>query len=443
MARIIRLPYKFNPRPYQIDTIKAIMVDGYRNFIDIEHRRAGKDFKWINIIIALSQRRVGTYLHTFPKYTTARTAIWDGIDDNGQRFLDLFPKKLIADVNQTKTSIKFKNGSIYRLGGADKYDSWMGTNPIFVLYSEYAIQDPRASDFFAPILVNNNGIQAYIYTPRGKNHGYTLYDKNKNNPNWYTQYLTVNDTKNFDGSAVISADKIQLERERGVPEEIIQQEYYCSFDSSLVGAYFAKEMSMAREQGRIGNILISPDWPVSTYWDLGQNDKTCIWFIQKHPKRDEFYVIDYYENYNQPRSHYINVVYDKRNKWGYNYLKHYAPHDVKKRETSNIQIIEKYRRDGLPMEPVRCIRNKRDAIDMAKAVIHKCYFHETNCERGLAALNSYHAKYDSNKDIYLGPEHDWASDGADAFMQFAQTNQEQVTHNGRIIYNAVNSGSLF
>lgn len=442
MARVITIPNGFYPRPYQLDTMKAFFLDKTRNFIDIEHRRAGKDEKWLNIMIAASQMRVGTYLHTFPVYKTAVAAIWEGIDDYGRPFLDRFPKHLIDKVNHSKTYIKFKNGSIYRLGGADKYDSWMGTNPVFVLFSEYAIQDPQAANFFAPILLNNGGWQAYIYTPRGRNHGYHLYQRNKDNPDWFCQHLTVNDTFRNNGLPVIDAQKIESERRRGISEEIIQQEYFCSFDAAIEGAYFAKSLRRARDEGRICDFQINTDWPVSTYWDLGQHDKTCIWFIQKQGAREEYAAIGYYENFNQPVNHYINKVYEFRDRHGLTFYRHYAPHDVRKTESDNLRIIERYLRGGLRMEVVKRIKSKQDGIEAARSIIHRCRFHETNCERGLAALNSYHGVRDDKKGIFGAPVHDWASDGSDAFMQFAQTHQQLSTSNGRIIYNAVNSSPI-
>lgn len=443
MANAIVLPHTFYPRHYQLDTMRAFFKDGIKNFIDIEHRRAGKDDKWLNIMIAASQLRVGTYVHAFPTLSQAKKAIWTGITKEGRRFIDRFPTSLVQSVNNTDLSIKFKNGSIYRLAGSDYYDSWMGTNPVFVAYSEYSLQDPMAAQYFWPILAENNGWQAFFYTPRGRNHGYKLYEKNKDNPTWFCQHLSIEETKRNNGKPVIDIKEIEQIRDSGMSEELIQQEFYCSFDAAIEGAYFAKRLRRAREDGRICVFPIDTAIPVSTYWDLGQRDKTVIWFIQKHPSKTEYFVIGYYENFNQDLNHYINHVYDFRDKHGISYKSHFGPHDSHKRESDNIRIIDKYRRAGLPMEAVPRIGHKSDGIEAARAILGKCWFHEVNCEQGLSALSSYHGKRDDKKGVYGDPVHDWSSHAADAFMQFAQTHGMMGTRDSQIIFNRVGQQSVF
>lgn len=438
MSNIVHLPYQFFPRDYQLETMKAFFVDGIKNFVDIEHRRAGKDKKWLNIMVAASQMRVGLYLHSFPNLTQAKKVIWNGIDKDGRRFLDHIPRSLIAKVNNSEMAITFKNGSIYRLAGADYYDSWMGTNPVFVAYSEYAIGDPMAAQHFAPILAENGGWQAYFYTPRGRNHGQELWENNKDNPKWFSQHLTVDQTRQYNGEPVISKQAINDLRDSGMSEELIQQEFYCSFEAAIEGAYFAEQIREARNTARILDFLIDSRLAVSTYWDLGTRDKTAIWFIQKEPHSDDFNVIGYYENFNKDAQHYVNYVRDFGTKYNLTFERHYAPHDGAKREfTTNTTIIDAFKKLGLHMKVVPRITRKEDGIEAVRGVLSKCRFHETNCKHGLSCLTSYHGKKDDKNGIYGNPVHDWASHGADAFMQFAQSYRKMHTINGQILANRI------
>lgn len=96
----------------------------------------------------------------------------------------------------------------------------------------------------------------------------------KDNEDWFFQKLTVDDTN------VVPPEYIQLERERGMSEEMIQQEYYCSFDVGAIGAYYAEQINQARDEGRICALPYSPDVPVDLYFDLGVNDSFTISFKQ-------------------------------------------------------------------------------------------------------------------------------------------------------------------
>ena len=114
------------------------------------------------------------------------------------------------------------------------------------------------------MLAENGGWAVFIYTPRGKNHGYTLYNMAKKADEWFCQNLTVNDTKRADGSPVISPEAIETERSEGMEEALIQQEFFGSFDAQIPGAYFADQLQQAKDQNRVGRIPIEPSLQVHT-----------------------------------------------------------------------------------------------------------------------------------------------------------------------------------
>jgi len=200
------------------------MDNGILRAFIIHHRRAGKDKTCFNYMVKRALGRVGTYFYFLPEYTQARKVIWDNIDIDGFRMLDHIPKEIIAKTNESTLKVTLVNGSIIQLIGADTFDkSGVGTNPIGVVFSEYSITRADIWSFIRPILLVNKGWAIFNGTPRGQNHAFELYEMAKNNPEWFTEVLTVDDT------GVLTPEDIEKERQEGMPEDMIQQEYYCKF----------------------------------------------------------------------------------------------------------------------------------------------------------------------------------------------------------------------
>ena len=217
----ITIPHKFEPREYQLPFMRA-MDEGYKRAVLVWHRRAGKDKTTVNVVIKKMLERVGTYYYVLPTYSQGKKIVWDGIDKDGLKFLDHFPKEIIKKKNEQNLSIEFLNGSIFQIIGSDKIDHLVGTNPVGVVFSEYAIQKPEVWDFIRPMLAENGGWAIWIYTPRGTNHGYKILQQAKNNKDWYWQVLTVDDTK------AISKEVLEQEKKE-MPAELYEQEYMCKF----------------------------------------------------------------------------------------------------------------------------------------------------------------------------------------------------------------------
>lgn len=201
------------------------MDSGYKRAILIHHRRAGKDKVCFNLTIKKAFERVGTYFYFLPEYSQAKKVIWDNIDNDGFRMLDHIPKEVIKRVNATELKIELVNGSIIQLLGADVFDkSGVGTNPVGIVFSEFPIQRPEIWGFVRPILAVNGGWAVFNGTPRGQNHAYNLLKMAEGLPDeWFTQVLTVDDTK------VLTEEQIESERGSGMPQQLIDQEYYCKF----------------------------------------------------------------------------------------------------------------------------------------------------------------------------------------------------------------------
>lgn len=406
--------------------------NGGKRAVAVWHRRAGKDSTALNYTATESIENVGVYWHMLPTQTQARKVVWDGIDRHGRRMIDqAFPKDLREATRAQQMQIEMKSGSIWQLCGSDNFDSLVGANPVGVVFSEWSLCNPRAWDYIRPILAENGGWALFIYTARGKNHGYTLAEMAKKNPNWHFQSLTVDDTKREDGSPIITEEAIEEERQAGMTEDMIQQEFYCSFDVAIPGAYYSKEIAAARKDKRIGFVPIEPNLQVHTFWDLGVSDAMTIWFVQAVGK--EIRCINYYENNNEGMAHYANYLKTFAKEHNIEYGDHFAPHDIEVREL----MSGKSRKDtalemGVKFRTVERVKAISEGIEATRRIFPRVWFDENRCDQGINALASYHREYDEKKDIYKDhPVHDWASNGADAFRQIGQAWNDKLAQPGK------------
>lgn len=225
----ITLPYKYTPRKYQIPFLKA-WDSGIKRLFLVWHRRSGKDKTVIANVSKRIMERKGIYYYFLPTYSQAKKVVWLGADKAGMRFLDHFPKEIVKSINQSDMIIEFINDSMLQLVGADNIDRIVGTNPIGVIFSEYSLMKPEVWDFISPILRENEGWAVFIMTPRGSNHAFDMMNTFKNDPKWFVQVLTVDDTK------ALTPDVIEDARKE-MPQDVFNQEYYCKFLDSGMGFF--------------------------------------------------------------------------------------------------------------------------------------------------------------------------------------------------------------
>jgi len=237
----ITLPHNFKPRDYQLPVLQALDA-GKKRAACVWHRRSGKDKTFLNYTIKSMFERVGSYYYLFPNYNQGRKIMWDGIGKDGFPFMKHFPKPLVKSKNNTEMKLTTVNSSIFQIVGTDNIDSIMGTNPVGCIFSEYALQDTRAWDFIRPIVRENGGWTVFNYTPRGRNHGYILYKMALENRDWFSELLTIDDTFLPNGRPVVTRDMVQADREEGMEESLVLQEYWCSFDAALQACFFGNTL---------------------------------------------------------------------------------------------------------------------------------------------------------------------------------------------------------
>lgn len=403
----IKVPIDWSPRPYQIPLWKYLEGGGKRA-VAVWHRRAGKDLSSINWCAVSALTRPGLYWHLFPTYNQGRKIAWDGMTREGRKFLEHFPKQMWEAVNNTEMRLTLKNGSIYQVVGTDNVDRLVGANPVGVVFSEYSLQDPRAWNYIRPILAENGGWALFIYTARGRNHGYDLLNIAKKNETWFQEVLSVENTR------AIPIEAIDEERASGMPEEMIQQEFYCSFDAPLVGSYYGNAMAKLLADKHLGKIPYDPVLDVHTSWDLGVGDSTSIIFFQM--AGNEIRIIDYYENSGEGLPHYIKVLREK----DYVYGDHLAPHDIQVRDFSTGKSrLEIARELGVKFRVVANLRID-DGIEAVRSILPRCYFDEDKTAHLIEALRQYRKDFDDKNKVFRDkPMHDWTSHPADAMRYLA------------------------
>jgi hypothetical protein len=396
-------------------------LNTYKRGVIVWHRKAGKDKVCFNIMVKESQKKVGTYFYLFPSYAQGKKILWDGIDSAGMKVLDHIPPGLIQSKNETELKIKFRNGSVIQIIGVENIDSIMGPNPIGCVFSEYSLQNPHAWDYIRPILAENKGWALFNFTPRGKNHAWDLWRMALGNPAWFSEMLTVDDTK------AVSPEDVQAEREAGMSEDMVQQEFFCEFEASVPGSYFALEMAAAHKEGRICRLPIETGLPVNTFWDMGYDDSMTVWMGQDVGRWVN--MVGYIQDRHKAIPWFVNKLIDWRNEHRVVFGKHVLPHDGAQhgRQTgkTDTEYIEELK-VGFLCETVDRPKKKELGIKLMRQMLSRTRFDEIGCAQGIDALKGYRHEYTQVQDesgsatVWMTtPVHDDSSHAADGYQTSA------------------------
>lgn len=431
--QLISLPHIYEPRDYQLPFWEAFHSSKYRIFVKVWHRRAGKDMTDWNAAIERVAEEPMTGKYAFPTTDMAKDNLWESYTNEGLRFTEFVPLDLRVKahsnddgLNDTYKQIDFVSGGSLRVISAHKPGRLRGGNSKLFVLSEFQAMDPKVIDIIEPILEANGGTLLINMTANGDSAAKALWDAWQADPEVWTSQLTVDDTPVFTAEQMERIRRRTIERflARGQGEDeanaFVDQEYYCSWDSPVAGAYFGAAMRKAQEDGRIANVPYEAQLPVHTYWDLGVDDSMSIWFVQLFGR--EVRVIDYYENSGEGIGHYINEL----NKRGYSYGKHYAPHDIEVRElTTGVSRKDTALKLGIRFETVKRPTAKEDGIDAIRTLLPRCYFDRSKCKRGIDGLKGYAKKWNDKLMVYSNePVHNWTSHPTDAFQTLALSNPQ-------------------
>lgn len=414
----------WRPRPHQMKLWRYLESGGKRA-IQMAHRRWGKDDLALHWTCIALHQRVGTYWHCLPQYQGARKAIWEAVNPHtGKRRIDeAFPIELRSVTRENEMFIKFRCGSTWQVVGSDNYKDLVGTPPVGIVYSEWAKAHPGAWAYLAPVLVENKGWALAITTPEGRNHAHSMFENAKSDPTWHAELQTIEDSVRMSLEAGIepsvSLAEVEVQRQEyralfgpDAGDALIQQEWWCSFEAAILGAYFGKQLETAERESRICDLEPIPGYPINTAWDIGVDDPMAIWVFQAGP--GWLHILDYIEGSNEGFDYYCNWL----NERGYNGGIDWVPHDAKQREPgapgarTRIQSLIALKRnprlvpDHKPM----------DRINAGRKVIALAHFDQTRCKQGLNVLRAYKQEWDQKNRVFLKTaKHDWASHGSDAW----------------------------
>lgn len=376
--------------------------------------------------------RVGNYWYMLPEYSQARKSMWDAINPHtGKRRIDeAFPQEIRKKYSEHEMMIQSGNGSTFQLVGSDNFNSLVGSPPVGLVFSEYALSNPSAWSYLEPILMENGGWAGFNSTPRGNNHFKNLCKYAESSPNWFYEALTARETGVFTEEQLLEIlAGLQSIHGDDYGKSLWLQEYFVSFDAAIPGSIWGDCVDKAQRQGRIGEVPWTEGVPVSTGWDLGHTDSTAIWFYQF--VGNEIHVIDYYEANLKDIPYYADVLRGrpaaedsvdvkklKERTVNYKYGTHWLPHDARARtQAAGGKSIQQQMMD---QNIGRVVIAKRldhvDGIQAARATFPYCRFSEKNCSQGLEVLRNYHYEWDEENRVFSNtPKHDWASHGSSAF----------------------------
>jgi hypothetical protein len=264
------------------------------------------------------------------------------------------------------------------------------------------------------LLTDRNGLNGYqtwatfIGTPKGHNAFYDIYTEAQKNPNWYVKTLRA------DQSGLIPEAEL-LDAQQSMSANQYEQEFLCSFEAAIHGAYYGQEMRRITDLNRITTVDYDPMFPCHTVWDLGFNDSTAIiWWQTVY---GEIRILDHHSSNGQPISYYTGLLAKKEDEYGYKYGTHWLPHDARAKTLASggKSIIEQISAK-IDIKHLKIVPNLsiQDGIQATRLALTRTWF-DNKCEDLIECLRQYQREWDDDKKVFRDrPKHDWTSHSSDA-----------------------------
>jgi len=424
-------------RQYQTD-VQKVLFSGQSKRILIEWpRRAGKEVVTWNILIHAAIADPGMYIMTYPTNVRARKILWQGsalVNGISKKFLDMIPRKLIKKKNDADMTIELVNGSIIWLVGCDiDPEKLRGTNPRGIVYCELAFSDPRVLHVMLPVLRQNGGWLIGQSTFDGMNHFYRMIEANKNDPLWYCKVESIRSLLDENGNPYISDEDVEEDRRAGMPEYLIQQEYYGNVQVNEETKYFAIAINKIYETNRIIPELILPNKKVYSFFDIGVNDCCAITLAQFEMKEGKMwpYVIGYMENNNRDLNFYVSEINRFCNRYNLTLDTHFFPHDGKNRNFNDglkttVIYLQEMGEKGIAVERPA---SQKVAIEGIRQKLFMTKFNKENTGRLIDCLSNYEKEFDEKMGRFKdAPVHDWSSHGVKSYQTMVIALEKGLIH---------------
>ena len=372
----------------------------------VAHRRAGKTVACIQKLIKSAletKKKNARFAYVAPFYTQAKDVAWNYLKEYTQ------PLPFVV-TNEGELHVTFThNGARIRLYGADNYDRMRGIYLDGCILDENGDMNPRAwAEVIRPALSDRKGWATFIGTPKGRNAFFDVFELSKKDPKWFSLMLRASET------GLVDQEELDDARKMMAPEQY-EQEFECSFDAAILGAYYGALVADAERDGRVKEFELDPSLPIHTAWDLGIGDSMSIWVFQA--AHDGMRLIDHIEDHSRPIPHYVQELEARGYKGGHDYV----PHDARVRDLgtgrSRLETLAGMGRTPilLPMGTVD------DGINGVRQMFPRMWFNEPKCAKGIEALRQYRAEFDDKLNTFKPrPRHDWTSHTADALRYAVQ-----------------------
>jgi len=400
----------FEPSAAQLRAQTAL--DGKSYGILVCHRGFGKTVLAVNALIlgAVQGPASARYAYIAPYLKQAKEIAWDALRGygggiGGTRF------------SESELRCEIAPDRRIRLFGADNAEALRGNHLDGVVFDEYATINPQVwSQIILPALSRRQGWALFIGTPKGHNHFHQLYESARRDDTWAVVLEPAST------SGVFTPEEL-ARFQRGMDPDEYRQEYECSFEAAIRGAYYATQIEAARAAGRVRQVPLDPTAVVDTYWDLGWDDATAIIFAQTIGR--ELHIVDYLEARHESLGYYAAEL-DRRQRAGrYVYGWHHLPHDANKTELgSGKSMREQLRTLGLQQLRVVPQAEVEEGIQAARALFPRVWFDETRAALLVDHLSAYRQEWIERTQTYGSkPRHDEHSHGADAFRYLAMARE--------------------
>jgi phage terminase large subunit len=299
-------------------------------------------------------------------------------------------------------------------------------------FDEYSQQPSNIfSEIISKALADHLGYAIFFGTPKGKNEFHRIYQAALSNPEWIVVFKTIDDSLRDEEGETINNLRVALEDDRKLVEQGLMtedefnQEWYCSFEAAIKGAYYASQLAEARKQGRIKLVPYDPVLKVHTVWDLGVGQNLAIGMYQRVGA--ETHMIDYWEGSNKdgiPQA--IKALQNKP----YIYGKHFVPHDAEGTESGTGKTRLATAKELWPQASfeVNPMLRVDDGIAKGRAMFSRLWIDETNCQLFLDYIAQYRQAWDEDRGMFKEkPEHDFTSHAADVH-RYAAVIEDQMTN---------------
>lgn len=415
-------------RPYQRE-VRDVLVQGlYKRLLTQWTRRSGKEVTTWNVILDFAISEPGLYIMAYPTNVRARKILWEGAmlekkTGASIKFVEMIPRRLLARrPNDADMSIHLTNGSLIWVVGCDiDPDKLRGTNPRGIVFSELAFSDPSVLYTMLPVLRQNGGWLFGQSTYDGMNHFYWMLKKNKEDPLWFCREESINTLVDEEGKPYITDEDVDEDRRAGMPEYLIQQEYYGNVQINEETKYFAIAINKIHETNRIIKGHYFPNKAVYAFYDIGVSDYTAITLAQFESRAGKLWptVIGYIENNNRALSFYVGEIKAFCNARNLVLKMHFVPHDGANRnfgdglKTTQDYLVEMGEMCNIVKRP----STHKTAIEGIRQKLYMTTFNEENAQRLIDCLSNYEKEFDVKMGKFKDhPKHDWSSHGVKSYQ---------------------------